>query len=505
MRLGEASPSRQAHMRKAGPIVIPRVLCSSQLRINMASGVIVTVINSVVLAIAYPVYLHFLGYEQYGVWLVLSTVMSFAQLGNLGINHAVMKLVAEEHGRGDVEAVQQYVSSAVAILTLSGVLIVLLALVFGRHVVALFKLSAEDARTALWLLPYMAFLSVYIFIVHAVNATLSGLGRMDWANYIQTAGRMAIVVVASILLCAGQGIASLLWGSVLSCLLIHGASLVLIRRIVPLGIVPFGGFHLKRMARLMSFGASLCGGTLINIVFHSLNRVVLSRYAGVAAVPVYDVGFNAGMQIRAVTESGLRALLPEVSRISAGAVQETRPRIAHLNRRALGLILLVGLPLYGVLFACAGPLLRLWLGGSFVAALPGFFRLMLLVSLASLLAVPAYYTLMGLGYAFRCLLGQAIPSVVHFAILSILLLLGKAPTLEWIGYATLAGVALGTLYLLARLRLYFSGAPTAPRAAVPGVHVSSVAPHSEAAGLCLDTDLSLAPRHGRREAVPEVS
>jgi len=49
----------------------------------MFSGVVVTVVNGVVLAVAYPVYLHFLGYEKYGVWLILATVLSFTQLDNL--------------------------------------------------------------------------------------------------------------------------------------------------------------------------------------------------------------------------------------------------------------------------------------------------------------------------------------------------------------------------------------------------------------------------------------
>ena len=62
-----------------------RRLFSTQLRINILSGVATSVVNVVLLAIAFPLYLHFLGYEKYGVWLVLATVLSFAQLGNLGI------------------------------------------------------------------------------------------------------------------------------------------------------------------------------------------------------------------------------------------------------------------------------------------------------------------------------------------------------------------------------------------------------------------------------------
>jgi hypothetical protein len=39
-------------------------ILSSQFRINMASGMVTTVINIVVMVVAYPIYLHFLGYEK---------------------------------------------------------------------------------------------------------------------------------------------------------------------------------------------------------------------------------------------------------------------------------------------------------------------------------------------------------------------------------------------------------------------------------------------------------
>ena len=126
----------------------------------MASGVVVTVINAVALMTAFPIYLHFLGYEQYGVWLVLTTVLSFAQLGNLGISKAVMKLVAEEYGRGDIEGIQRYVTTALALLCLSSSLVLIVILVFKTQIIAAFKLSDENAQTTLWLLPYIGILSI---------------------------------------------------------------------------------------------------------------------------------------------------------------------------------------------------------------------------------------------------------------------------------------------------------------------------------------------------------
>ena len=122
-----------------------RKIFSSQLRINMFSGVVATTVNAVVMAVAYPLYLYFLGYEKYGVWLVLATVLTFVQLSNLGIGPAVMKLVAEEYGRGDIEAVRRYITAALVMLCISGTVALIVILTFKSQIISLFKLSDENA------------------------------------------------------------------------------------------------------------------------------------------------------------------------------------------------------------------------------------------------------------------------------------------------------------------------------------------------------------------------
>lgn len=115
----------------------------------MVSGLMMSVMNGIRLIVAYPIYLHFLGYEKYGVWLVLTTILSFAQLGNLGIGHAVMKLVAEEYGRGDIKGIQRYVTTALALLCLSGSFILMGVLLFKVQIISVFKLNDENVQIAL--------------------------------------------------------------------------------------------------------------------------------------------------------------------------------------------------------------------------------------------------------------------------------------------------------------------------------------------------------------------
>src|ERR1035438_4931938 len=73
-------------------------ISGSQLRRNMGAGSIMGVAGMCLSIFSYPLYLHYLGYHRYGIWLVLSVVVSVAQLGNLGIPWALTKLVAEDHG-----------------------------------------------------------------------------------------------------------------------------------------------------------------------------------------------------------------------------------------------------------------------------------------------------------------------------------------------------------------------------------------------------------------------
>jgi len=106
-----------------------------------------------------------------------------------------MKLVAEDYGRDDIEGIGRYVTTAFALLCLSGAVALVVILALKEQIITAFKLTGHNAETVSWLLPYIGFLSIYVFVVQALNATLSGLGRMDLANYIQTGGR--IVAVAS--------------------------------------------------------------------------------------------------------------------------------------------------------------------------------------------------------------------------------------------------------------------------------------------------------------------
>jgi O-antigen/teichoic acid export membrane protein len=363
----------------------------------MVSGIVVTAIDTVALMVAYPIYLHFLGFEKYGLWLVLATVLNLARLGQLGFDQAIMKLVAEEYSSSDTKSIQKYVTTSLALLFLSGTVALIVILILKNQIISAFKLNDVNAQIVSFLLPYVGILSIYIFIVEALNATLSGLGRMDLANYGRSVGRILAVIAATILLYSGRGIESLLIGNTLCFLFIHIASLICIRRIANVRFLRANNFDLESCKRILCFVGGIFGSTVLAILRDPFNKLMLSRYAGVSTLPVYEIVFRAASQIKSLFERGLVPLLPQISRLSGLSTGYAIESIRTVITKTMKLILFLAFPMYITLFIAADLLFKLWLRDKYVDTIPLAFRILLVASFLSLIACPSYYSIMGMG------------------------------------------------------------------------------------------------------------
>lgn len=384
-------------------------LLASQLRINMATGVVTHCLNTAVLAVSYPVYLHFLGYERYGLWLALGVVFALARLSDLGMTHAVTKLIAEEHGKDNTQAAQQYIATAILILCIVSGIILAVILTFKAQIISAFKFTDETSKLAMWFLPYIAILSIYTLVVQVLMATLAGLGRMDLSHYIETGGRIVMICTAVPLLYLGYGLKSLLFATAFSLLAKHLLSLFFIHRTVSFQLVKISNIRKHCFKRLLNIGIGLFGGSVVRLVGIPFNKFMLARYAGVESLPVFDIAYRGSFQIHGILNVAFRALMPEVSRITSEISTAAINKIRALMRQAQYLILFWAAPLYAILLLLADPLFKIWLGESFVDTIPSTFRIVFIASFINLLLVPAYYFLIGMGkikpvFIFPCII-----------------------------------------------------------------------------------------------------
>lgn len=428
---------------------------SSQLRINVASGTVLAGINMCVLLVSYPFFLRFLGQEKYGVWLVLTTILGFAQMGELGIGQAVIKLVAEEYGRKNIRGIQEYIATALALLLFSGVSILIIILFFKDKIISAFNLSGEHAEIVSMLLPYIGALSIYVLLVQALNAVLTGLGRMDLAGFFQTIGRVVTVLVAIILLYRGWGMKGLLAGNVISYILIHVLSVIYIRRVINIHFSIIKYMRFRCCKRLLCFGGGVFGSSLIGMMFDPINKLILSRYVGVSSLPVYQIATIGAMQIKHFVAAGLQALMPEISRLDSEKSLQTHNRISQIYKRSLKLVWLLALPAYVAAFLTAVVFFRLWLRTSYVENMPTAFRVMLFGSFLSCLAVAPYFTLMGFGRVRHIFVCHLLKAIVSLSLVIIAVTLLPSLDVTIVCLATVMGHGVSLLYLVIQKRRLF--------------------------------------------------
>ncbi len=393
----------------------------SQLRRNMLVGCCLTAVSAAVMAVSYAIYLRRLGYEQYGMWLILSTVVAFSQIGNLGISQAVTKKVAELWVTRNVSEVKAYVSAACGLVLLTGFAVVTVVIALRYQVASLLHLSVTNTAVVVDLLPLVAVFSVYLFVVDISNATLNGLGRLDLCSACQTAAQVFALGFSLIFLALGGGLRALLLGNLAGYATAHLISSLCSTYITKHFLLGLRGVRLRHAGGLMNIGGWMFGSALMNLLLTPINRGLLARFGGVGLIPMYDIPFNSCMRMRSLFESPQRALVAEVSSLAASDGTQANQRIRQLHARAFRLVLGAA-PVFLLVALCADPVLRIWLGKRFDPAMTTCFRGMALGVLASAFGVPAYYVLLGLGQVasiFKANAAQALTNITIAAVIII--------------------------------------------------------------------------------------
>jgi O-antigen/teichoic acid export membrane protein len=425
---------------------------TSRLRTNMLSGVATQIINVIVLLISYPIYLHYLGYTLLGIWVLLTTIQTFCQFGLIGIGPALTKLVAECRGKGDHATAQSYFSSATLFNASTGLVVVIGIAAFRHQILSALGLTGDAATKAMPLLFPVSFLTCYSFYIQTLTATLSGWGRIDLANWSAGIAKIASMIVEVTCLSLHVGLVSLVLGDMAICIAQHLFCLRSIKINTKIQVHSLAMPHRYLVKTLLTYGGGMAFASAASLLLAPCSRIILAKSVGVDAVPVFDLAYTGTMQSRNLFEAGLRAMMPAVSTINAMPDANSATLLRTLYNRAFKSTALLALPVYTLVVAMSPPVLKLWLGIRYQARIVSPVQILTISVYFSLLAVPAYHSLLGLGRIRSVFLSHLIAGISN-VVIQAFLVCGGVLTLATSAIAILIGTLLSSLYLLIVLNL----------------------------------------------------
>jgi len=140
-----------------------------------------------------------------------------------------------------------------------------------------------------------------------------------------------------VLLRLGFGIGGLIGGSCVTCATLQVVNVFIVRT-ANLPLRQHARWDNFRFHRLVRFGGGVLGGSLLSMMLSPFNRLILARFAGLSTIPIYDIAYLGSFKLRALVESAIRAIMPEISRVGVTRNAAASSKIHEINRRAYILI-----------------------------------------------------------------------------------------------------------------------------------------------------------------------
>jgi O-antigen/teichoic acid export membrane protein len=355
-------------------------------------GVLSLGLNFVVVAYA----VRHLGMNQYGIWVLalsFSVSAGYLSISDLGLQAGVVRFVADADGRGERARIGEVISSALAVLTGTAVIamVVLLALAIGaEHVfhvpeslrtplqVLFFLLMGE----ALFSLPGLAFVGL-----------LQGLQRYGWIKAVDLTRQLLYTVFAIAALITGHGVVAFgaitVAGSIFAAVgyAVAGRLLCPELRISPRLV------HRGALQPLARFSAWVFVNRICGVIWWQMDKVILAAVVNTSVLTGYDIA--ARLQSAASYPLSLTSLavVPAAANLLA---MESKVRLQALLVRGTRYTLALSLPVTIAAMIMARPLIVGWVGPRY-AVMSGPAQLFLAYQLLVSSATIANTMLVGMG------------------------------------------------------------------------------------------------------------
>jgi O-antigen/teichoic acid export membrane protein len=403
---------------------------------NIVSSGATAGVNALVTALSVRFYLKELGFERYGVWATLTLGVSLILLSSVGIGPALTTRAAELHRADRSTELGETLGASHALAVLLGGLFAITCLLGGPEVVAFLGVPSPHADEAKRALLAVCALATFALNGQLTHATLVGVGRSDLASYQSVVSKVLQFGCAWGLLLAGFGVVGLACGNAIGAAsqVIWG-EITLRRKIGVRSRLKPSSLRVS-LEPIVRLGANLALGSVFQVGLAPFSKWLLARTLGPVSVSVYEIGWSAAMQVRALAAQGLHPLVPEFTRYR-DAPESTRRLLGHGYR----VVAVVFTPLFALVAWLLPDLFSIWLGSRYTAELilPG--RIFLLTAWLGMFGIPGYYCLLGQRQGAGLAASQLVQALINVVASLLILAIGALSPTSAAGAMAIAALA----------------------------------------------------------------
>jgi O-antigen/teichoic acid export membrane protein len=303
-----------------------------------------------------------LGDADYGLWILVTSIVAYGSMADFGIAAALTKYVSEHNARGDIERCRETIASALRVYVLIGLVLMTAIIAMAPAVPGLFGLDAAQHQTSRWLTVVMG-ISIGLSIPFAAStAVLHGLHRFDVTALLGLSRSLLFALGVVATLATGGGLLHVAGAQITAMVLVQILAVWLIHRLKPEFRFGLRGGSRGAVKRIMDFSWPLFMVNLGGQMQSKTDEIIIGARLPVGLITPYSFAMLLSRVPQVLAEQFVGFFLPIASELDA---RNERERLCELLLLGTRSILTVFLPVGGTLAILGKPILAAWVGDAY--------------------------------------------------------------------------------------------------------------------------------------------
>ena len=348
----------------------------------------------IAMLLAAPFLVHKLGLQQYGIWMLVSTILGSIGILSTGFGDATVKYVSTYRGQNNQAGVERTIRATLTINTFLGGLFGLIVWVAAPYsVYHIFKIEPEFYTSSIWAIRISAIILVLRSVESVFVSTLRAFECYGPPVKLNVFLRSIVVVSAVAIAATGRGVVAIMVATLGWSALIVVFQGIAARRVSG-ALNPLPTLRRDALAEVFAFGCFSWLQALAGVAFTYADRFLVAAMLGTAQVAIYVLCVQVTQPIHGLASAAFSFVFPHISsRHEAGETYGPHRVFRFALLSNVGFCLALAAPVASF----SGPLLTWWLGADFVLSGQNVLIILAMAYMILGVNVVPYYALLAFG------------------------------------------------------------------------------------------------------------
>ncbi|MBN2226522.1 MAG: oligosaccharide flippase family protein [candidate division Zixibacteria bacterium] len=270
-------------------------------------------VRVVLIFLVNPFIIHTLGDEQYGVWMLVFSLINYLTIFDLGLKQALIRFVSKFLAVKDYEKINAILNTSFAVYALIGLATIAMAVILSFFVLDVFAIPEALLEQGRMVLLIVGLNVAVNFIMLSWGDSLQAFHRYDIINGLHIAEDVLRTATIVYLLYTGYGIVAMAWSFLLFSLLRQSVAAILLKKLHP--DLAMGKRFIRRDTLRLIFNYSLTGFfiSVAWLLIANTDNVIIGYFFDTTAVTKYAIAGSIIMHLRNLVLAVSFPLRPVIS------------------------------------------------------------------------------------------------------------------------------------------------------------------------------------------------